>query len=102
MVRRSSPRGGCVMSPSTRSKPVSERSLMNGASDATDPAEATAAEPADGAADDLVAAAPGGDPDSPRARSGKPVRPTLIELEVSRQRAIRSEEHTSELQSRVD
>jgi hypothetical protein len=61
---------------------------MNGASDATDPAEATAAEPADGGADDLVAAAPGGDPDSPRARSGKPVRPTLIELEVSRQRAI--------------
>src|SRR5678816_1851417 len=84
MVRRSSPRGGCVMSPSMRSKTVSESSLMTGTSDATDPAESTAA---DGATD-LAAVAPGGDPETPRARSGKPVRPTLIELEVSRQRAI--------------
>ena len=61
---------------------------MTGASDATAPAESTAAEPADGATDDLAAVAPVGDPDSPRTRSGKPVRPTLIELEVSRQRAI--------------
>ena len=73
---------------------------MAGAADATDQAESTAAEPAEpakraadddaapDAADGLAAAAPGGDPDAPRTRSGKPVRPTLIELEVSRQRAI--------------
>lgn len=54
---------------------------MTGVTDATDPAD-----PSDDAVDPAVAA--GGDPDAPRTRSGKPVRPTLIELEVSRQRAI--------------
>src|ERR1041385_1730720 len=96
MVRRSSPRGGYVMSPSMRSKPVSESSRMTGATDATGPGEpgdakrAVASEPASddaagGPAD--ATATPGGDPES-RARSSKPVRPTLVELEVSRQRAI--------------
>jgi hypothetical protein len=69
---------------------------MTGATDATgsgesgDAKRAVASEPASddaagGPAD--ATATPGGDPES-RARSSKPVRPTLVELEVSRQRAI--------------
>src|ERR1043166_5509169 len=94
MVRRSSPRGACAMSPSTRSKPVSENSRVTGGTDASD-AEATAAsataagEPAP--VDALDAAAPDGEALKDAAgkpRSGKPMRPTQLELEVSRQRAI--------------
>src|SRR5262245_33005956 len=91
MVRRSSLRDACVMSPSMRSKPASETSQMAGverktsvtddASPTSRKAEAPAVE--DGAAPHNAAGRPRGE------RSGsKSARPTQIELEVSRQRSI--------------
>src|SRR5689334_11269811 len=96
MVRRSSPPGACAMSPSMRSKPVSERSPETGMTDASgvDADAAANAATSTAAADEPVDATPDRDGDAAAAkdaakpRSGKPMRPTQIELEVSRQRAI--------------
>src|SRR5579859_4717590 len=101
MVRRSSLRGACAMSPSMRSKPVSESSRVTGATDPERdrPGSGTAAGDGAAAAPTAVATEPpdeGGDDDrtdqtreggAAGKRSGKPMRPTQIELEVSRQRA---------------
>src|ERR1041384_5312480 len=75
MVRRSSPRGGCVMSPLTRSKPVSENSRATGMTDAPDPP-----------AREGDATASPKDSDKARDRAGRRA-PLEIELEVSRQRS---------------
>src|SRR3954447_15530319 len=92
MVRRSSPRGACVMSPSMRSKPASETSQLTGAekeASVTDEASPT------GVTDAGTPARPGSAP--PHDAAGRPrgersgsrsARPTQIELEVSRQRSI--------------
>src|SRR5262245_48191675 len=76
MVRRSSPRAGSVMSPSMRSKPVSESSRVSG--DAPDPVDRDSRSPKDD------------DEDSPRPSDKTRERPsgrTEVELEVSRQRS---------------
>src|SRR5689334_15265501 len=68
MVRRSSPRAGSVMSPSMRSKPVSESSRASG--EEPDPAEPAARE-------------------KPENRSERTSAGTVeVALEVSRQRSI--------------
>src|SRR5207244_671850 len=94
MVRRSSPRGGYAMSPSTRSKPVSETSPVTGGE--PDPAASKpAADPAGGPGDTAMrgeAPHPGGDASTVAAGGARPgspgMRPTRIELEVSRQRSV--------------
>ena len=71
-----------------RSKPVSDSSHETGETDAT--ASAAEADAAAGAATSAAADPADATPDADTAkpRSGKPMRPTQIELEVSRQRAI--------------
>jgi hypothetical protein len=72
-----------------RSKPVSESSPATGATDGAADADAAAGAATSTAVDDPADATPDdAATDAARPRSGKPMRPTQIELEVSRQRAI--------------
>src|SRR5688572_17642734 len=103
MVRRSSPRGGCVMSPSMRSKPVSKtssgsgRSGLSEATSVSDVVDATDDAPDDASAP--AATSPAGEspqkaPAEPEVRAAgaaaatRPGRTVRIELEASRQRSI--------------